>query len=47
VLIVDPAQRSVDWLGLRAGEYRPIERSELIDLGPSDLLAQIDWPPTE
>jgi Uma2 family endonuclease len=47
VLIVDPATRSVDWLGLQDGEYRPIERSGLIDLGVSDLVEQIDWPPTE
>jgi hypothetical protein len=44
VLIVDPAKRTVDWLGLEDGEYRPIERSGLIDLGPSDLAEQIDWP---
>jgi Uma2 family endonuclease len=44
VLIVDPGKRSVDWLGLSGGEYRPIERSGLIDLGPSGLAEQIDWP---
>jgi Uma2 family endonuclease len=44
VLIVDPAKRSVDWLGLSGGEYRPIERSSLIDLGPNELAEQIDWP---
>jgi Uma2 family endonuclease len=44
VLIVDPAKRSVHWLGLRDGEYEPIERSALIDLGPDELAAQIDWP---
>jgi Uma2 family endonuclease len=47
MLIVDPATHSVDWLGLKDGEYRPIERSGLIDLGVSDLVEQIDWPPTE
>ena len=47
VLIVDPATHAVDWLGLNDGEYRPIERSGLIDLGVSDLTEQIDWPPTE
>lgn len=63
VLIVDPAKRSVDWLGLLAdpaiqavcpgsvdprsvGEYRPIERSGLIDLSARDLAERIDWPPT-
>ena len=44
VLILDPAKRSVDWLGLTDGEYRPIERSTLIDLGPDQLAEQIDWP---
>jgi len=44
LLIVDPEKRSVDWLGLTDGEYRPIERSGLIGLGPSELAEQIDWP---
>jgi hypothetical protein len=44
VLIVDPDKRSVDWLALTGAEYRPIERSSLIDLGPSELGEQIDWP---
>jgi hypothetical protein len=47
VLIVDPRKRSVDWLGLRAGEYRPIERSGLIELGASDLAEALRWPATE
>jgi Uma2 family endonuclease len=44
VLILDPEERSVHWLGLDGGEYRPIERSGLIDLGRDQLAAQIDWP---
>ncbi len=44
ILIVDPEQQTVDWLGLADGEYRPIERSALIDLGPSELAEQINWP---
>jgi len=47
LLIVDPAARSVDWLALRDGEYRPIDHSALIDLGPTELIERIDWPPTE
>ena len=47
VLIVDPAKRSVDWLGLKDGDYRPIERSGLVDLGTSELVERIDWPPVE
>jgi Uma2 family endonuclease len=44
VLLVDPVTRSVDWLGLRDGEYRPIERSGLIELGADELGARIEWP---
>ena len=44
VLLVDPAERTVTWLGLREGAYEPIERSALIELGPAELAAQIDWP---
>jgi len=44
VLIVDPEEHAVHWLGLSDGEYRPIERSGLIDLGPDELAEQIDWP---
>ncbi|MFI5004210.1 MAG: Uma2 family endonuclease [Solirubrobacterales bacterium] len=47
VLILDPLKRSVDWLGLRGREYRPIERSGLIELGAGELAERIDWPPTE
>jgi Uma2 family endonuclease len=44
VLIVNPATCTCDWFGLRDGEYQPIERSRLIDLGVSDLAERIDWP---
>jgi Uma2 family endonuclease len=44
VLIIDPAEHAVHWLGLDGGEYLPIERSGLIDLGPSEVAEQIDWP---
>jgi Uma2 family endonuclease len=37
LLIVDPQQRSVSWLALQEGEYRPVERSRLIELGTGDL----------
>jgi hypothetical protein len=47
VLIVDPATHAVDWLGLTDGEYKPIERSGLIELGASGLAGRLDWPPTE
>ena len=44
VLIIDPEKRTVDWLGLTDGEYKPIERSGLIDLGSDQLAERIDWP---
>jgi len=44
VLIVDPLHCEVHWLGLRDGEYEPIERSALIDYGPAELARRIDWP---
>jgi Uma2 family endonuclease len=47
VLIVDPWERSVSWLALEDGEYRPIERSGLIDLGARGLAEHLDWPPID
>lgn len=45
LLIVDPAERAVHWLALEAhGEYRAVDRSRLIDLSPTELVGQIDWP---
>jgi Uma2 family endonuclease len=44
LLIVDPQARSVSWLALRDGEYRAIERSEILDLGASALVERIEWP---
>jgi hypothetical protein len=44
VLIVDPSERTVHWLGLTEGTYEPIERSGLIEFGPTELAEQIDWP---
>jgi len=44
VLIVDPQEQAVHWLALTAGEYGPIERSGLVDLGPAELVDRIDWP---
>lgn len=45
VLIVDPDTQTVSWLRLIDGEYQPLERSGLIDLGPARLAGLIDWPP--
>jgi hypothetical protein len=44
VLRVDPADRTVVWLALAAGEYQRVEASRLIELGPDRLAEQIDWP---
>lgn len=44
LLIIDPREHTVAWLGLTGGEYRPIERSGLIDLGREQLAEQIAWP---
>jgi len=44
VLLVDPAEREITWLQLHDGEYTPIQHSGLVDLGPTELAAQIDWP---
>jgi Uma2 family endonuclease len=46
-LIIDPAKRTCDWLGLRGREYRPIDRSGVIELGARELAERIDWPPSE
>jgi Uma2 family endonuclease len=45
LLIVDPQEHQVQWLGLQpGGEYQQVERSGLIALGPAELAEQIDWP---
>ncbi len=45
MLIVDSQERPVSWLELTGGEYRPIERSGLVDLGAQGLAERLDWPP--
>ncbi len=44
LLIIDPDERTVQWLALDGGEYRPVEQSALIELGADQLAARIDWP---
>ncbi len=44
VLILDPDAHSVHWFALAGPDYRPVERSALIELGPAELLRQIEWP---
>jgi len=47
VVIVDPEQRSVEWLALHEGRYAPVQRSGLIDLARAALADRIDWPPSD
>jgi Uma2 family endonuclease len=48
VLIVDPQQHSVEWLGLVDGRrYEPIARSGLIELGADELAGMLRWPAVE
>ena len=44
VVIVDPDRRQVLWFRLVGEDYRPLDASELIELGPEELAQQIDWP---
>jgi Uma2 family endonuclease len=44
LLIVDPQERRVHWFALQDGEYKRVQRSSLIELGPSELAEQISWP---
>jgi Uma2 family endonuclease len=44
VVIVEPRESAVHWLALMDGDYRPIERSRLVDLGTAELVERIDWP---
>jgi Uma2 family endonuclease len=43
VLIVDPHEKTVSWLGLDGAEYKHLKRSRVIELGKADLAEQIDW----
>jgi len=44
ILIVNPIERTVTWLGLREGVYHPVQRSALIELGRDELAEQLAWP---
>lgn len=44
IVIVDPSDRKIAWLGLRDGEYHPLDRSLLIETGPAELAERLDWP---
>lgn len=44
LLIVDPQERTVSWLGLESRESKHLKQSRLIELGANELAARIDWP---
>ena len=44
LLIVDPQEQMVSWMGLDAGEYKHLKQSRLIELGADELAARFDWP---
>jgi len=44
VLIVEPRERAIHWLALGDdGEYAPVERSGLVELGPARLADTLGW----
>jgi Uma2 family endonuclease len=43
LLVVDSHGQSVQWLSLQTNSYGQQDRSELIDLGVSELAERIDW----
>ncbi len=43
LLIVDPQEKTVSWMGLEDRQYRHLKRSRLIDLGAAELSDRIDW----
>ena len=44
LVVVDPDQRTVQWLALTAAGYGDVERSAVIDFGPVELADRVDWP---
>jgi Uma2 family endonuclease len=44
LLIVDPQEKTVSWMGLERCEYKHLKRSRLVELGAAELLERIDWP---
>lgn len=43
LVVVDPGEHSVHWFCRRGGEWMPAERSRLLDLDVSDVVARLDW----
>jgi Uma2 family endonuclease len=44
LLIVDPQEKTVSWMGLEGNNYQHVKRSRLIELSAAELAERIDWP---
>ena len=44
VVLIDLGARTVRWLALADGEYRPTDASRVIDLRPAGLAESFNWP---
>jgi len=44
VVLIDLGARTVRWLALADGEYRPTDTSRVIDLRPAAFAESVNWP---
>jgi hypothetical protein len=44
ILLVDPDERALTWLQRHDGDYEPVQRSQLIDLGAAELADRSTGP---
>ena len=44
LLLVDPGERTAEWLVRGTEAFRPIDRSVLLGITSTELTAAIDWP---
>lgn len=44
LVIVDPSERAVHWFTLDGDQYRPVQRSAVVNAGVAELAARIEWP---
>jgi Uma2 family endonuclease len=47
VVIIEPDGQQVTWLARRGASYEEVERSAVLDVAVSEVVAQITWPPPE
>ena len=45
LLMIDPQEKTVSWLGLAGDEYKQVERSRLVELGAVELARDRIRPP--